>query len=417
MNKIAIIKKLKGQNKWRLYSKTKGRDGKRRNLGTYDSLAKCKEREEQIQFFKGQHNEDQYTDDKHGKTLEDLSRIATYLEDAGFISSAQELYDIMDAIDGSLDDSCDDIPDAQLNPGNINHTDAVWSDREYSPIDMAGVGQFGLPGPVTVAFLRQVVKTANEFDRKGLTKEADELDYVMLKLAMTTDEAFEVLGVKPTATQDEIKEAWKHKALQAHPDVGGDLEDMKRLNVARDLLLVNAPKSPHKAKPIIVSFIIDNEAGKMYVDLDDYFGTAINASLADEIKGYHDFLRVLFGPKYYEGRKTHIFTQKTLPALLALVRIIKKDPANKMTTEWMLKAADQLRTKEDQNIDSVIGANGLVGSTSYDNQNVGLFQGLSDSYFYTGYQQQEGVFDHGQDKSRNGGGGYNREELERKLTL
>jgi hypothetical protein len=261
MNKIAIIRRLPGSGRYRLYSKKKDKSGRRKNLGTFDSLSAAQKHEGQVQFFKGQGADDQYADDKHGKTLHDISRIAQYLERAGFIAHAKELYAVMDSIDGSLDDSCDDIPDAQLNPENINHTDAVWSDREYSPIDMAGVGQFGLPGPVTVAFLQQLTKTAHEFDLKGLIEEADELDELLVQLT-----------------------------------------------------------------------------------------------------------------------REH---------------------------------------EEQDNIDSVVGANGLVGSSVTDNQNCGLFQGMSDSYFYTGYQQQEGVFDHGQDKSRNSnvGGGYNREETERKLTL
>lgn len=46
-----IIKKL-GPNKFRLYSQKKDQEGKRRNLGTFSSLKKARQREKQVQFFK-----------------------------------------------------------------------------------------------------------------------------------------------------------------------------------------------------------------------------------------------------------------------------------------------------------------------------------------------------------------------------
>lgn len=46
-----IIKKI-GDQKYRIYSKKKGKDGKRKNLGTFTSKAAAKKREKQIQYFK-----------------------------------------------------------------------------------------------------------------------------------------------------------------------------------------------------------------------------------------------------------------------------------------------------------------------------------------------------------------------------
>jgi hypothetical protein len=57
----------------------------------------------------------------------------------------------------------------------------------------------------------------------------------------------------------------------------------------------------------------------------------------------------------------------------------------------------------------------LAGSSATDNQNCGTFQGFSDAYFYSNYGNQEGIYEHPKDK--NGGGLYNREELQTKLTL
>ncbi len=55
--------------------------------------------------------------------------------------------------------------------------------------------------------------------------------------SMTRDEAFQVLGLPPTATLDEIRRA--HRALMRvnHPDQGGSVWLAARINQARDLLL------------------------------------------------------------------------------------------------------------------------------------------------------------------------------------
>lgn len=47
---------------------------------------------------------------------------------------------------------------------------------------------------------------------------------------------YQTLGVSPTATADEIKAAFRKLALQHHPDRGGSLEMMKKINVAYSTL-------------------------------------------------------------------------------------------------------------------------------------------------------------------------------------
>jgi hypothetical protein len=46
-----MIRKLKS-GEFRLYSRKKGADGKRRNLGTFGSRAAAEKHERQVQFFK-----------------------------------------------------------------------------------------------------------------------------------------------------------------------------------------------------------------------------------------------------------------------------------------------------------------------------------------------------------------------------
>ena len=46
-----MIRKLKS-GEYRLYSRKKGRDGKRKNLGTFKSRAAAEKHEREVQYFK-----------------------------------------------------------------------------------------------------------------------------------------------------------------------------------------------------------------------------------------------------------------------------------------------------------------------------------------------------------------------------
>lgn len=43
-----------------------------------------------------------------------------------------------------------------------------------------------------------------------------------------------ILGCDPHASQEQIDAAYKIKARQAHPDLGGSAEAMQKVNIARD---------------------------------------------------------------------------------------------------------------------------------------------------------------------------------------
>lgn len=47
---------------------------------------------------------------------------------------------------------------------------------------------------------------------------------------------YDLLGVPKTASQDEIKKAFRKKALKEHPDKGGDPEKFKELSTAYEVL-------------------------------------------------------------------------------------------------------------------------------------------------------------------------------------
>jgi DnaJ family protein A protein 2 len=61
---------------------------------------------------------------------------------------------------------------------------------------------------------------------------------VLPRSLLAPEQAFEILGVSRRATPDEIEAAWRRLASKHHPDRGGDVHQMARINAARDALLM-----------------------------------------------------------------------------------------------------------------------------------------------------------------------------------
>jgi hypothetical protein len=78
---------------------------------------------------------------------------------------------------------------------------------------------------------------------------AFESRYARLLLSMSRDQAKKILGFPPNynPSEDEIKKNYKLKALENHPDRGGDLDKMVEVNVAKDIL---TGKAQEKWEPV-----------------------------------------------------------------------------------------------------------------------------------------------------------------------
>lgn len=133
---------------------------------------------------------------------------------------------------------------------------------------------------------------------------------------MNNIDYYKILGIEKNASLDEIKSAYKEKAKLHHPDKGGNDEEMKRINIAYDILsdenkrweYDNPPQAPFQQGPAGFQFHFGGG---------NPFANEIN--LNDILNNFHQFR--FHGGFQQQGnvRSTQIISQRTrIPFMTAL---------------------------------------------------------------------------------------------------
>lgn len=72
--------------------------------------------------------------------------------------------------------------------------------------------------------------------QKIMKTEIDRLNDEIDKMMKSTYNPFSVLGVKQNLTENDLKNAYRNKAREHHPDKGGKEEDFKKIQVAYEVI-------------------------------------------------------------------------------------------------------------------------------------------------------------------------------------
>lgn len=160
---------------------------------------------------------------------------------------------------------------------------------------------------------------------------------------------YAVLNVSRTATQDEIKKAYRRLAMQHHPDKGGDAEEFKKINEAYETLgrpdvkrqydqdlrsdrTFNHPASAaNTASPSFnVASFFDFTNHKSVEKI--IFTSGLPADLADELKSLH-LLSLAFKNKYPTNDPFEIISSsipnKTEHYIKTVIHAYKQNPDQK----------------------------------------------------------------------------------------
>ena len=87
---------------------------------------------------------------------------------------------------------------------------------------------------------------------------------------------YDILGVSKTASQDEIKKAYRKLAMKHHPDKGGDEHKFKEISVAYDTLSDPQKRIEYDQSLMGGSQVRFNNMGD-FADINDLFGGMFNA--------------------------------------------------------------------------------------------------------------------------------------------
>ena len=106
-----------------------------------------------------------------------------------------------------------------------------------------GKGKLPLDGMLGTLMNTVEINTIRRMQAE-LAKMQDQLNVRILKLSKQKPKAgveadldpYTILGIRPDATKEEVKKAYSKKAWKAHPDHGGDVEQMTLVNAAREAI-------------------------------------------------------------------------------------------------------------------------------------------------------------------------------------
>jgi DnaJ-class molecular chaperone len=152
----------------------------------------------------------------------------------------------------------------------------------------------------------------------------------------TTLNPYEVLGLEKSATTDQIKEAYKEKVKLHHPDLGGNEEECKRLNIAYDILSDKDKKAaydnpmPHggSGSPFEAFFSQFGRMGGVHFAGGQGGGFTFFQQQTIRCEGAMTLSQMLFGDKEYElaspaGKVKFELPPRTEPGGIFNIRVRK----------------------------------------------------------------------------------------------
>jgi curved DNA-binding protein len=134
---------------------------------------------------------------------------------------------------------------------------------------------------------------------------------------MSSDDYYEVLGVRSQASTRQIKEAYRRLALEHHPDRNRDrpgaVETMKRLNEAYAVLSNPGKRREYDALRQQFGASAHSHYRNTHSQQDIFSGSDINAvfeemARAFGFRGFEDIFRDFYGQEYrrFEFRRPHV---------------------------------------------------------------------------------------------------------------
>ncbi len=97
------------------------------------------------------------------------------------------------------------------------------------------------------------------------------------------DNPYDVLGITPDATHDEVREAYRAKVKATHPDAGGSAEEFARVKAAAVILLDADKRKQFDETGILSPDRPDNLEATAMENIAAFFVNSINASLQNHM--------------------------------------------------------------------------------------------------------------------------------------